>query len=71
MTPGGTVYLSATSWPQYTNATSKLAAGDDVGIAILTGGYETAVPVRVLSCTTTTTFLNATRTQTATLTSCT
>jgi len=70
-TPGGRVYLTATSWPQYTNATSKLAAGDQVGIAVVIGDYQTAVPVHVLSCnTTTTTFLNATRTQTATLTNC-
>ena len=71
LNPGGTVYLSATAWPTGTNATSKLAPGDEVGLAVLVGGYQTAISTIVLSCSTsTTTFLNATRTQTATLTRC-
>jgi len=69
--PGGTVYLNATSWPQYTNATSKLAPGDQVALAVYLGNLEARVLTRAIICTTaTTTFLNDTTTQTATNTEC-
>jgi len=69
--PGGTVYLNATSWPQYTNATSRLAPGDQVALGVFLGNLEAAVLTRVITCTvTTTTFLNDTTTQTATNTVC-
>ena len=69
--PGGTVYLNATSWPQYTNATSKLAPGNQVALAVFLGNLEAAVLTRIVTCTTTTTtFLNNTTTQTATSTEC-
>ena len=69
--PGGTVYLNATSWPQYTNATSKLAVGDQVALAVFLGNLEARVLTHVIKCTTTTrTFLNYTTTQTATNTEC-
>jgi hypothetical protein len=71
LTPNGNIVLNAASWPQNTNATSKMGPGDEVGLAVLVGSYETAIQVRILQCsTTTTTFLNATQTQTATLTNC-
>ena len=69
--PGGTVYLNATSWPQYTNATSKLAPGDQVALAVFLGNLESTVLTHVITCTTeTTTFLNDTTMQTATNTEC-
>jgi hypothetical protein len=69
--PGGTVYLNATTWPQFTNATSKLAPGDQVALAVFLGNLEASVLTRVITCTTTTTtFLNNTTTQTATNTEC-
>ena len=69
--PGGTVYLNATSWPQYTNATSKLVPGDQVALAVFLGDLEAMVLTHVITCTvTTTTFLNYTTTQTATNTEC-
>jgi hypothetical protein len=69
--PGGTVYLNATSWPQSENATSKLAPGDQVALAVFLGNMETMVLTRIITCTvTTTTFLNYTTTQTATNTEC-
>jgi hypothetical protein len=71
LVPGGTMYLNATSWPQYTNATSKLAGGNQVALAVLLGNLEATVLTRVITCTvTTTTFLNYTTTQTATNTEC-
>ena len=69
--PGGTVYLNATSWPQYINAASKLAPGDEVGFAVFLGDLEAGTTTHVVTCTTTiTTFLNYTMTQTATNTGC-
>jgi hypothetical protein len=68
---GGMIYLNATSWPQYTNATSKLAPGDQVGLAVFLGTLEAGMTTHVITCTTTTTtFLNYTLTQTATNTGC-
>ncbi len=69
--PGMTVYLNATSWPQYTNATSKLAPGDEVVLAVSLGSIEASALTFVITCTTTTTtMLNGTTTITATNTNC-
>jgi len=48
LAPNGDVVLSATSWPQGTNATSKMGAGDDVGVAVLIGSYEASVETHVM-----------------------
>jgi cell division protein FtsB len=69
--PGGGVYLNSTSWPENTNATSKLAPGDDIGLAVLLGDVEFATETHVATCSSSTTTLqNYTSTQTETLTSC-
>jgi hypothetical protein len=71
LTPGETVYLNATTWPQYVNATSKLAAGDEVGLAVYVGNAMAVVETHVIACTlSTTTFTNYALTQTATGVAC-
>lgn len=70
LAPNGNVVLNATSWPQGTNATSKMDPGDGVGVAVLIGNYEAAAETHVLQCDTTTTSLNPTQTQTSSSDAC-
>jgi hypothetical protein len=71
LSPGSSVTLNASSWPSYTNATTKMSPGDEIGLSVSIGNFEVAIPAHVLSCTnTTTTFLNYTQSQTATLRNC-
>lgn len=71
LTPNQGVTIEASSWPAGSGAEGKLSQGDQVGVAVVIGQVQAAIGTYVLTCnqyTTTTTFLNYTRTQTTTLT---
>jgi hypothetical protein len=71
LAPGQWQTLTATDWPAGSGATSKLSPGDQVGVGVLVGPYQTAAGTHVLTCgtyATTTTFVNYTMTTTATQT---
>jgi hypothetical protein len=67
--PNSTAYLQATAWPAGINATSKLSAGDSVGVAITIGSVENDIATAVVACTPSTSTIttgNSTVTQTFT-----
>jgi hypothetical protein len=71
ITPSQGATIEGTSWPAGAGAESKLAQGDQVGVAVDIKGVTASTGTHVLSCNqypTTTTFLNDTRTQTQILT---
>jgi hypothetical protein len=67
--PNSTAYLQATAWPSGVNGTSKLSAGDSVGVAITIGSVENDIATAVVACTPSTSTIttgNGTMTQTFT-----
>jgi hypothetical protein len=47
---GATGYIQGSAWPVGTNATSKLAPGDSVGVAVTIGRVENDIATAVLTC---------------------
>ena len=71
VTPSQGATIEGSSWPAGTGAEGKLSPGDQIGVAVDIKGFTASTAAHVLSCnqySTTTTFLNNSRTQTQTLT---
>lgn len=69
--PNSSAYLQAASWPYGTNATSKMASGDSVGLSVTINGVTVATQTTVVACTSGTyTGTNGTQTATYTETDC-
>lgn len=47
---GGVVYLNSTTWPQYTNATTKLTPGDVTLVLVSVGNTQVEAETEVLMC---------------------
>ena len=69
--PGGYFVVNGTSWPAGTGGASKLSPGDIIVVTVLLGPARASVSGTVYSCSyTTATFVNASTTETQTVTSC-
>jgi len=69
--PGGSVSLNSTSWPAFTNATSKISPGDNINVIVSVGDLVASAETLVVMCgSSINTFVNYTSTMTLTATSC-